>query len=297
MGSKAREVVEIFPPSTENYPKVIYSLKERFGKDEILLEVYVRELLRLVLKNVVYPKDQPSILTLYDKLETQLRALETLGVTSDTFAAMLYLLVESCLPKEMLRTWERITVQYASQPGANKDRLSLLMEFLKSEVEGEDPKLSLEEKRRFVQAKRACFICLKPGHIFKKFKASNIRCQVCMKKHYVSMCPDLKPGKKEEAKELVAASSCFELLRGDGTVLSNQTCSKEVLLQTLLVRVSGKNDTQTIRALIDTGSQKSYLIYKAVDVLGLDYDCSVDICHILFGGEQTKPKKHKPFQN
>ncbi|CAG7724974.1 unnamed protein product, partial [Allacma fusca] len=38
-GSKAREVVDSFPLSGSNYPKVIDYRKERFGRDDILLEV------------------------------------------------------------------------------------------------------------------------------------------------------------------------------------------------------------------------------------------------------------------
>jgi len=48
--SKARAVVESFPPSPENYPKAVDYLKKRFGKDDVLVEVYTRELLRLVLE-------------------------------------------------------------------------------------------------------------------------------------------------------------------------------------------------------------------------------------------------------
>ncbi|KAJ8980431.1 hypothetical protein NQ317_018823 [Molorchus minor] len=48
-----------------------------------------------------------SLTSLFDQLETQLRALETLGVTSDKYAAMLYPLVESALPEDILIVWER----------------------------------------------------------------------------------------------------------------------------------------------------------------------------------------------
>ncbi|CAG7832496.1 unnamed protein product [Allacma fusca] len=102
-GSKAREVVDSFPLSCSNYPKVIDYLTERFGRDDILLKVYVRELLRLVLNAAQNSSDVISISSLYDKLETQLRALESLGVTQDKYAAMLYPLVESCLPEEKNR--------------------------------------------------------------------------------------------------------------------------------------------------------------------------------------------------
>ena len=49
--SRASELVNSFSPTAANYDKVISGLKNRFGKDELLVEVYVRELLELVLNN------------------------------------------------------------------------------------------------------------------------------------------------------------------------------------------------------------------------------------------------------
>lgn len=135
-GSRAYELVNSFPPTRENYAKAITSLKNRFGKDELQVEVYVRELLSLVLNNVVRGKEKISLVQLYDKLETQMRALETLGVTSDKCAAMLYPLVESSLPEEVLRAWQRTPA--ASSAKDSKSRLTQLMEFLGSEVENEE---------------------------------------------------------------------------------------------------------------------------------------------------------------
>ncbi|UYV64562.1 hypothetical protein LAZ67_3001186 [Cordylochernes scorpioides] len=50
--SEAREAVESFPPSADNYPKVIEYIKSRFGEDEMLVEIYVRDLLQNVLQSV-----------------------------------------------------------------------------------------------------------------------------------------------------------------------------------------------------------------------------------------------------
>ena len=48
--SRASEYVNSFPPTAENYPKVIQGLESRFGRKDLLLEVYVRELLKMVLE-------------------------------------------------------------------------------------------------------------------------------------------------------------------------------------------------------------------------------------------------------
>ncbi|UYV84450.1 hypothetical protein LAZ67_X002223 [Cordylochernes scorpioides] len=132
--SEAREAVESFPPSADNYPKVIEYIKSRFGEDEMLVEIYVRDLLQNVLQNV-RAEGKMSVVKLYDRLETQLRALETLGVARDKFAAILYPLVESALPEDTLRVWERS--QYTVSGRGVQDKLTQLMTFLKTEVKVE----------------------------------------------------------------------------------------------------------------------------------------------------------------
>ncbi|GIY68436.1 chaperone protein ClpB 1 [Caerostris extrusa] len=47
--TRARELVESFPPSKENYHKAVDSLKSRFGQVDLLVEFYVRELLKLTI--------------------------------------------------------------------------------------------------------------------------------------------------------------------------------------------------------------------------------------------------------
>ncbi|UYV80037.1 hypothetical protein LAZ67_18001479 [Cordylochernes scorpioides] len=96
----------------------------------MLVEIYVRDLLQNV-----RAEGKMSVVKLYDRLETQLRALETLGVAHDKFAAMLYSLVESALPEDTLRVWEQS--QYTVSGRGVQDKLTQLMTFLKTEVKGE----------------------------------------------------------------------------------------------------------------------------------------------------------------
>ncbi|XP_071056562.1 uncharacterized protein [Onthophagus taurus] len=136
--SRAKDLIDSFPPTAGNYVKAIETLEARFGRKDMLVEVYVRELLKLVLNNALGRGGKCQMATLYDRLETQLRALETLGITTDTCAAMLYPLVESCLPEELLRVWQRTPEPTDKASNPSKTRLNHLMEFLKAEVEGEE---------------------------------------------------------------------------------------------------------------------------------------------------------------
>ncbi|XP_036140498.1 uncharacterized protein LOC118644875 [Monomorium pharaonis] len=139
--SRAHELVKSFSPTGENYDKAITSLKNRFGRDDIVVEFYVRELLSLVLQNAVRGNKKLSLASIYDKVECYIRALETLGVTTDKCAAMLYPLVESSLPEEVLRAWQRSgqrEVMEANGQRETTDRLEKLLKFLQLEVENEE---------------------------------------------------------------------------------------------------------------------------------------------------------------
>ncbi|GFW25916.1 DUF1758 domain-containing protein [Trichonephila clavipes] len=121
--SRARDIVESFPATPENYRKAFEYLRMRFGQEDVLIQVYVRELLKLVLQNAEVNKVNLS--SLYDKIEAQLRALESLGVTKEKYAAMLFPLVESCLPAEILRAWERYVGYLSDESGLETESASI----------------------------------------------------------------------------------------------------------------------------------------------------------------------------
>jgi len=86
-GLRAQEIVDSFPPTVANYSKVIDSLKSMFRQEELLL-TYVRELLVLVVKNATFMKGGLNTLQLYDKLESNFRALDSIGMTADKYTFM-----------------------------------------------------------------------------------------------------------------------------------------------------------------------------------------------------------------
>ena len=80
--SSARELIDSFPPSPGNYAKAIVRLKSRFGKEDNLVEYYVRELLKVTLVTdfSINAKDKRMMLPIiYDSIEIQLRSLEILS--------------------------------------------------------------------------------------------------------------------------------------------------------------------------------------------------------------------------
>ncbi|GFW37844.1 uncharacterized protein TNCV_4630491 [Trichonephila clavipes] len=76
--SSPRDNVESFPATAANYKKAIEYLKERYGNISVLIRVYIRDLFQLVMA-----KNKSDLSFLYDKLQTRIRALDSLGWTKD----------------------------------------------------------------------------------------------------------------------------------------------------------------------------------------------------------------------
>ncbi|GBL94916.1 hypothetical protein AVEN_187437-1 [Araneus ventricosus] len=90
------------------------------------------------MKNAVAGKNSPDLATLYNMLETKLRALESLGRTKEKFADFLEHLVESCLPESVLRAWDRTRISGDADDSTSQRSLEKLMSFLRHEVEYEE---------------------------------------------------------------------------------------------------------------------------------------------------------------
>ncbi|GFU05692.1 DUF1758 domain-containing protein [Trichonephila clavipes] len=200
--SEARELIESFPITNENYPLAIESLVERYGRNELLIDFYVRELLKLVLNNAT-KKKQDSLSGLYNKLSTQLQALSSLG------------------------------------------------------------------------------------HLASRCR-SQITCQLCSKRHVKFMCPNIECNKSDSLKQDVNDKNINE-----NTVDSlHSRATNEVILQTLVVNVHDIKRERKARAIIDTGSQKSYILRSTAEELGFNLQREEEFRHSLFGGTKTRIAKN-----
>ncbi|UYV69493.1 hypothetical protein LAZ67_6003792 [Cordylochernes scorpioides] len=342
--TRARELIESYPQTAENYAKAVQALKQRYGQKDLLVEIYVRELLKLMMANVRTPPDERrSVAKLYDKLETQLRSLESLGVDTKENTAWLFPMIESCLPEDVMVAWQRSPLNnYDASKNSDSNsssRLKNLLDFLRREVEGEERRLlarrgfegsspkeklrnkfkqnsdiptaaglfsakemgclfcennhqskdcitaqsmPFKDKRARIYEKRCCLKCLKLGYLAKACKRT-VRCNICAKGHYVLLCPDLPCNRKEKTHVSEVVQSA----------LANQQCTGDVPLMTLMVNIMGNNGYRRVRALLDPGSQKSYILESTALEVKLKPVGNVNIAHSLFGGTQTETKCHK----
>ncbi|GFV60509.1 putative RNA-directed DNA polymerase from transposon X-element [Trichonephila clavipes] len=94
-GSKMFRLESSFPPTTKNYRKAVQQVKERFGREDLLVQIYIRYLLGLVMQSAT-GKIRLELSELYDVLKSKLLALESLGRTQEKFADFFEPLVEPC---------------------------------------------------------------------------------------------------------------------------------------------------------------------------------------------------------
>lgn len=137
-GTKPLQLVSSFPQTAENYGQALDALKQTYGRESLLMQVYIRELLKLVICNVSQ-KEKIPLDVMYLKLESHLRALKTLNLAAADPATWLFPLVESSLSVETLQAWQRSPLSKVDGKLENPPRscLDLMMEFIKNEVQGQ----------------------------------------------------------------------------------------------------------------------------------------------------------------
>ncbi|UYV72012.1 hypothetical protein LAZ67_9001549, partial [Cordylochernes scorpioides] len=321
--TRASRLVRSYPITADNYPKAIAALKDRFGDRVILTEVYVRQLLGLVVNNA--RRKTIGIEDLYDKLESYLRSLESLGITTEQNAAFLYPLVESSLPEELLTVCQRSALsgyndEDEDAPQPVDGRLGSLLKFLRREVEGEkrlayvrsgigessDSKsvrpnttrlhvaevnkpgerdmkaclfcrgdhwltncqkwltISVQKRREVLMRHRACFKCFRVGHYGRQCWR-DVECKICKKSHntLLHLGERLMSNRGlSSSKENIHPKTESNAEKPDVSFagMHVRTAVPTALLATALVRlVNHLNEEKVVRALLDQGSQSSFI--------------------------------------
>ncbi|XP_063537530.1 uncharacterized protein LOC134746888 [Cydia strobilella] len=205
----AREIVESFPPSGANYKKALEQLKSRFARDEMLIDIYVRELLNIVLAQAKVESALP---------ESVLRAWQRSHVLEEKSDDNLNRLMQFL--KREVESEERI--QLARSGIASGDSLHSVSTqptaacLMLTEDAGKKiccvwcekashssfecykaNKMSYKGRKDVLNKKGTCFICLKTGHNSKRCK-NFTKCLFCSKRHSVLMCPDIETSRQTE---------------------------------------------------------------------------------------------------
>ncbi|GFV81788.1 uncharacterized protein TNCV_1056771 [Trichonephila clavipes] len=111
--------------SDDNYDRALDLLKDRFGNKNMLINAHLSNLLNLT--PVRNPTDIVGLRNLYDRAETQIRSLESLGVKGESYSNLLTPILLKQIPSELVLEFNR------SQKDEGFD-LSALLRFLHFEI-------------------------------------------------------------------------------------------------------------------------------------------------------------------
>lgn len=79
--------IEGFAITTDNYLKGVEILKNRYGKENLLINVHMNKLLSIPF--LKYSSDIKTPRKFYDEIQTKIRSLESLNISLDTYGCLL----------------------------------------------------------------------------------------------------------------------------------------------------------------------------------------------------------------
>ena len=282
----ASKTIEGLSLTNENYPKALELLKDRYGNTQMIISAHMGELLKL--QPITKEDDVSSLRLFYDEIEAHVRSLLSLGVDSKNYGALLSPIIMERLPNELRLIISR------NLKGEGWD-LTRLLEILREELKAREtcilppsensevdipytqsalftkskptPQIKclfcrgphysdkcdivtdLQTRKDHVKKLKRCFICLKPDHTMRNCTSTR-GCYYCKGKHNSAICD-----KRESPK---------------GTTNLHVRSETSVLLQTAQVYITSKSGNQVkVRALLDSGSQKSFISKRIRNILKL----------------------------
>ena len=100
----AARAIAGFPITSQNYGKSIQLLKERFERKQTLINAHMESLSKSLSKIDNPSTDTQQLRKFYEKCETNICVLETLGIQTDSYGSLLIPIILKKLPEELRYT-------------------------------------------------------------------------------------------------------------------------------------------------------------------------------------------------
>ncbi|GFT92030.1 DUF1758 domain-containing protein [Trichonephila clavipes] len=269
--------------TSENYAKAIKILENRFGRKELIVDFHMNRLLNLTPVRKSF--DVIALRNLYDQLEINIRGLESLEISPDSYSCLLFPIIMKAIPPDL-------ALEYNKKHNETQSQITDLIAYLRSEVESRERTeflvkphdLELKNKNSYSNTKyfeRTSHSYpqsnrrvqghsrFHPSH--KSFSSANelltaansnclfcfsriLICLICLEKSKQNSHLDLE--EKNVDVKTTSSNSVFHNRGG-------------VLLQCVEAEIIGRSSSDKIFCLFDNGSEKSFIKKNVSRRLGL----------------------------
>eukprot|EP00731_Ephydatia_muelleri_P005954 Em0003g202a len=221
--SSAAEVISGLTLSSSNYTEALSLLKKRFGNKQHQISKHMDALMNL--EPVVTSRNLKALRQLYDKVESHIRCLRSLGVESESYGTLLSSVLMKRIPHDIClvvsRTvttddWklDKLLAAVGSEIEAREKAAQEEAETLQKPTKnppttaallstpapaccycGESHQSSscrtvpdIDQRRQCLLKMGRCFVCLRRGHKGIDCRSS-LKCSICQGRHHLSICP------------------------------------------------------------------------------------------------------------
>lgn len=156
---------------------------------------------------------------------------------------------------------------------------------------------SVDGRKEALRKSGRCYICLRKYHISRNCRSSH-NCTRCRGRHHVSICSHSTPTNdtpRSQGTTPVSSESTTQR-SGNSDKTTNTMCvdsQTPVLLQTAKLRLYSSQENPSpiyveSRAILDSGSQRSYVTRKLKETLRLPVDHTETLCIRTFGSTEGR---------
>ncbi|GBM96158.1 hypothetical protein AVEN_253896-1 [Araneus ventricosus] len=113
----------------ENYAKAVKILEDRFGRQELIIDYHMNNLLNLTPVRKSF--DVIALRNLYDQLEVNIRGLESLEISPDSYSCLLFPIIMKVIPPDL-------ALEYNRKHEKKQSQITDLTEYLRDEVQSRE---------------------------------------------------------------------------------------------------------------------------------------------------------------
>ena len=298
--STAAEAISGLTPTEANYEEAVATLKKRFGNPQLIItshhdikglrrlhdsvEAHVRGLRALRVPAQTYGGLLTSVLI--NKLPPELRLIVTREMTGESWDLQRLMRVF----EQEIDARERAFVP-TSQGNVRKPRIPTAATLMTSDsgssgnqvvcvyCERGHPSgscttiVDVTARKELLRKSGRCYVCLRRHHLSRDCR-SKFNCRKCRGRHHVSICS--RSANKSTEKPPASQEDCGRSQDGRNSAVPTTTAyvgsQTPILLQTARLRVvdpgNGNHET-SVRAILDSGSQRTYVTSRVRERLKL----------------------------